>query len=335
MADLEGFDERYPLNSRLVKQDGTLVEEVYRDRRTLRQVHPRDRPHLDAAIPVCDRADGGGAARADQVLRDRRDRRPRGLRHRLGAGPRFTGRHHQRVRRGLHGRARHEGRLGSARLLRQPGEDGRHPQARRRGAVVRGPHALGRRVQEAGRPRRLGQRHRRRHRNRRFGSGDAGRHQPAERPDDPRAARQQVGLAVERQPGLRQVHAAGVPPRVRLERRRSRARREVEQRRQRADDRHARGDRPRLGPDRRAPPGQSAGRAEGAVLRAGRIARRSRRALLRPGSQARRARAGRRSRPRRRSSAPSTRATRATRWSSCAASAKGRRSKKTTCATAR
>ena len=30
MADLEGAEERYPLNSRLVKQDGRLVEEVYR-----------------------------------------------------------------------------------------------------------------------------------------------------------------------------------------------------------------------------------------------------------------------------------------------------------------
>jgi dipeptidyl-peptidase-3 len=30
MADLDGFDERYGLNSRLVRQDGRLVEEVYR-----------------------------------------------------------------------------------------------------------------------------------------------------------------------------------------------------------------------------------------------------------------------------------------------------------------
>jgi dipeptidyl-peptidase III len=30
LADLEGFDERYALNSRLVKRDGRLVEEVYR-----------------------------------------------------------------------------------------------------------------------------------------------------------------------------------------------------------------------------------------------------------------------------------------------------------------
>ncbi|HEU4690296.1 MAG TPA: hypothetical protein VFS23_18125, partial [Vicinamibacterales bacterium] len=29
-TDLEGFDERYPLNSRLMKKDGTLAEEVYR-----------------------------------------------------------------------------------------------------------------------------------------------------------------------------------------------------------------------------------------------------------------------------------------------------------------
>ncbi len=30
MLDLDGFQERYPLNSRLVKQDGRLIEEVYR-----------------------------------------------------------------------------------------------------------------------------------------------------------------------------------------------------------------------------------------------------------------------------------------------------------------
>ena len=30
MDDLKGFAERYPLNSRLVKRDGRLVEEVYK-----------------------------------------------------------------------------------------------------------------------------------------------------------------------------------------------------------------------------------------------------------------------------------------------------------------
>lgn len=51
MADLEGFEERYPLNSRLVKQDGRLVEEVYRiggkyDKEIREIVR-----HLEAAIP--------------------------------------------------------------------------------------------------------------------------------------------------------------------------------------------------------------------------------------------------------------------------------------------
>lgn len=51
MADLEGFEERYPLNSRLVKQDGRLVEEVYRvggryDRELSNVVR-----HVEAAIP--------------------------------------------------------------------------------------------------------------------------------------------------------------------------------------------------------------------------------------------------------------------------------------------
>ena len=53
MADLEGFDERYRLNSRLVKQDGRLVEEVYRidgDGRYADELREVVR-HLEAAIP--------------------------------------------------------------------------------------------------------------------------------------------------------------------------------------------------------------------------------------------------------------------------------------------
>jgi dipeptidyl-peptidase-3 len=51
MADLEGFAERYPLNSRLIKRNGTLVEEVYRvggkyDSHIRAIVH-----HLEAAVP--------------------------------------------------------------------------------------------------------------------------------------------------------------------------------------------------------------------------------------------------------------------------------------------
>ena len=51
MADLEGFTEQYPLNSRLVRRDGALVEEVYRvggmyDRQIREIVQ-----HLQAALP--------------------------------------------------------------------------------------------------------------------------------------------------------------------------------------------------------------------------------------------------------------------------------------------
>ena len=53
MADLEGFDEQYPLNSRLVKRDGRLVEEVYRidgGGRHAQELTEVVR-HLEAAIP--------------------------------------------------------------------------------------------------------------------------------------------------------------------------------------------------------------------------------------------------------------------------------------------
>ena len=114
-------------------------------RRQVRRADPADRRPPRGGDPVRDRADGEGAAGARQVLSDRRDGRSRRLRHRLGPGQGFAGRHDQRLHRGLHGRARHEGLVGGARLLREPGEDRRDPQARRRRAVVRGPHAVGRR----------------------------------------------------------------------------------------------------------------------------------------------------------------------------------------------
>jgi dipeptidyl-peptidase III len=51
MADLKGFTEKYPLNSRLVKQNGRLVEEVYRiDGRYAPQIREIVK-HLEAAIP--------------------------------------------------------------------------------------------------------------------------------------------------------------------------------------------------------------------------------------------------------------------------------------------
>jgi dipeptidyl-peptidase-3 len=51
MADLKGFTEKYPLNSRLVKRDGKLVEEVYRiDGRYGAQIANVVK-HLEAAVP--------------------------------------------------------------------------------------------------------------------------------------------------------------------------------------------------------------------------------------------------------------------------------------------
>ena len=54
MADLNGFEERYGLNSRLVKEQGRLVEEVYRaNGRYAKEIGNIVR-HLDAAVPFAD-----------------------------------------------------------------------------------------------------------------------------------------------------------------------------------------------------------------------------------------------------------------------------------------
>ena len=51
MKDLEGFTERYPLNSRLVKVNGELVEEVYRVGEKYDEEIREIVSHLEAAIP--------------------------------------------------------------------------------------------------------------------------------------------------------------------------------------------------------------------------------------------------------------------------------------------
>ena len=51
MKDVEGFKERYPLNSRLVKKDGKLVEEVYRVGGRYDAQIRRIVAHLEAAVP--------------------------------------------------------------------------------------------------------------------------------------------------------------------------------------------------------------------------------------------------------------------------------------------
>ena len=51
MADLDGFDERYPLNSRVVRQADGLVEEVYRAGGRYAAQIGRIVEHLESAIP--------------------------------------------------------------------------------------------------------------------------------------------------------------------------------------------------------------------------------------------------------------------------------------------
>lgn len=51
MADLDGFEETYPLNSRLVKRDGRLVEEVYRVGGKYDAQISAVVCHLEAAVP--------------------------------------------------------------------------------------------------------------------------------------------------------------------------------------------------------------------------------------------------------------------------------------------
>jgi dipeptidyl-peptidase-3 len=52
MADLKGFTERYGLNSRLVKRDGTLIEEVYKVGGRYDAQITEVVKHLEAAVPL-------------------------------------------------------------------------------------------------------------------------------------------------------------------------------------------------------------------------------------------------------------------------------------------
>jgi len=56
MADLDGFAERYALNSRLVKRDGTLIEEVYRIGGRYDAEIRKIVEHLRAAVPFATEA---------------------------------------------------------------------------------------------------------------------------------------------------------------------------------------------------------------------------------------------------------------------------------------
>ena len=73
MADLEGFEEKNQLNSRLAKRDGKLVEEVYKVGGLYDRELTQDRRRTCATpMPFAPEPFAQGAAGADQVVRDRR-----------------------------------------------------------------------------------------------------------------------------------------------------------------------------------------------------------------------------------------------------------------------
>ena len=86
MADLKGFTEKYGLNSRLVKQNGKLVEEVYRIDGQYGKYITEIVKHLEAAKPFAEPPMVKALDALVEVLPHRRGRRSRGLRHRVGAG---------------------------------------------------------------------------------------------------------------------------------------------------------------------------------------------------------------------------------------------------------
>ena len=84
--DLEGFEERYGLNSRLVKRNGRLVEEVCRvggryGGQIAGIVH-----HLQAALPLAPPATRQALEALIRFYETGEDAGPRDLRHRVGRG---------------------------------------------------------------------------------------------------------------------------------------------------------------------------------------------------------------------------------------------------------
>jgi dipeptidyl-peptidase-3 len=151
MADVEAFTERYPLNSRLVKTDDGLVEEVYRVGGRYSVEIARIVGHLEAAIPF---ASDAMAAALGALVRFYRsgeadDRRQYDIAWVADqASPVDTMMSFIEVYMDARGV---KGAWEAIRLLRAPGEDRARPGDRRARAVVRGPDALGAAVSQAAR----------------------------------------------------------------------------------------------------------------------------------------------------------------------------------------
>ena len=207
MADLKGFTEKYGLNSRLVKRDGRLVEEVYRiDGRYGAQIANVVK-HLEAAIPFASAPMANALRALIQFYRtgedaDRAKYDIAWVQDKDSPVDTINGFIEVYMDpRGI------KGSWESLVFYVNPEKTEPDPDARGKRPVVRGSDAVEPAVPQAERHRHHRQRHRRRRRDRRLRSGDAGRHQPAQRSAHPRAVRQQVDLAGERQRGVRQVDA--------------------------------------------------------------------------------------------------------------------------------
>ena len=147
MADLDGFDERYGLNSRLVKEGGAarrgglaastagyaaqIAAIVGHLQAALPVAPPAMRRALEALIRFYETGDDADRVTYDIAWVEDQDSPVDTINGFIESVP---------------GRARRQGRVGSARVLRQQREDREPAPAGRGGGVVRGPHAVGSQV---------------------------------------------------------------------------------------------------------------------------------------------------------------------------------------------
>ena len=255
MKDLEGFTEQYPLNSRLVKQDGKLVEEVYRVGGRYGAPIAAIVGHLEAAIPFATEPMAKALRALITFYRtgETTDREAYDIAWVAGQG--VAGRHDQRLHRGLPRRARHQGRVGERSSSTSTSEktagdpEARRPTRSGSRTTCRGIRSTASRTCRASPPTRSTSS---------IETGDSGPITPIgiNLPNDQairEQLRQQVGVAVERHRGLRQVDAARrSAASSRGRRRRPSARAKWSALAGELTTEHARGDRARLGQDRRA-----------------------------------------------------------------------------------
>ena len=281
MADLDGFTERHPLNSRLVKRDGHLVEEVYRVgglyhdqivrivghlRHAAAVAPPALRAALDALVRFYETGDDGDREAFDIAWVQNHDTTVDTMNGFIEVY--MDARGTKGAWEGLVYYANPEktGKIRTLAAHAQWFEDHLPVEPRFRKPVVQGVSAMAIEVV--------------------IEIGDSGPITPigVNLPNDQRI-REQYGSKsvslVQRARGLRQGAARKLPPRVLLGRRGSGAGTRVGGVCRRVDDGDSRGAGARLGPHGRGRDPAAAGTAEGAVLGAGGIARRPRRAVLR------------------------------------------------------